>query len=267
MFFGVELNQNSLLKLESINKTYSSEAGLKINVLKDISFEIPSFDGGIITSILAPFGSGKSTLLKIISGISEQSSGKIYYNGSEKKERIPFIPENPSSFPWLNVKQNIEFGLNLSEKKKYNLPNLISFVGLSGYEDHYPNNKSLGFRFRISLARALALNTSLILIDDSFKLMNKESREEIYNLLNEISSYQKQNFILTTTNLIEAIQLSDKIFLMSKKPGRIIKEIEIDKSIKPQLNEHKSEKFTMLKNEIEDAFETVESLTTINYSL
>ncbi len=267
MFSGVELNQSSLLKLESISKTYSSEAGLNINVLEDISFEIPYSETGTITSILAPFGSGKSTLLKIISGLVEPSSGKIYYDDSDHKKIIPLIPEKPSSFPWLSVRQNIEFGLNLSEQKKYNLADLISLVGLTGYEDHFPHNKSLGFRFRISLARALALNPSFILIDDSFKLMNKESWEEIYNLLNELSSYQKQNFILGTTNLIEAIQLSDKILLMSKKPGRIIKEIKIDKMDKKQLNNHKSEKFTMLKNEIEEAFEAVESLTTINYSL
>lgn len=254
MSSGVVLNKVSLLKLESIGKIYSSEAGLNIDVLEDISFEIPSSETGTITSILAPFGSGKSTLLKIISGLIEPSSGKIYYDDSEKNKIIPLIPEKPSSFPWLNVKENIEFGLNLSEEKKYNLADLVSLVGLSGYEDHFPNNKSLGFRFRISLARALTLNPSFILIDDSFKQMNNESRMEIYNLLNELSSYQKQNFVLSTTNFIEAIRLSDKILLMSKKPGRIIKEIKIDKVDKMQLNNHKSEKFTVLKNEIEEAF-------------
>ncbi|HSP87632.1 MAG TPA: ATP-binding cassette domain-containing protein [Ignavibacteriaceae bacterium] len=265
------MNQNSLLKLESVGKTYSSEAGLNINVLEDINFEIFSSESGTITSILSPFGEGKSTLLKIISGLIEPTSGKIYFNSSEKKKIIPLIPENPSSFPWLSVKKNIEFGLNLSEEKKYTLDDLISIVGLKGYEDHIPHNKSLGFRFRISLARALALNPSLILIDDSLKQMNKESREEIYFLLNEISSHQKQSrpigIILATTNLVEAIKLSTKIILMSKNPGRIIREIEIDKSDKPQLNDYRSEKFTMLKNEIENAFESLESLTTINYSL
>ncbi|OGU71844.1 MAG: hypothetical protein A2V93_12155 [Ignavibacteria bacterium RBG_16_34_14] len=267
MFSGVELSQNSLLKLESINKTYSSETGMNFNVLEDISFEIPSSETGTITTILAPFGSGKSTLLKIISGLTEPTGGKVYFDGSEKKKIVPLIPEKPASFPWFSVKQNIEFGLKLSKNKKYDLIQLIELVGLSGYKDHFPHNKSLGFRFRISLARALALNPSLILIDDSVKLINKESKEEIYNLLNELSSHQKQNFILATTNLLEAIRLSDKIILMSKKPGRIIKEIGIDKRDKTQLNDHKSEKFTMLKNEIKKTFEAVESLTTINYSL
>lgn len=271
MSSGVELNKNSLLRLESISKTYSSEAGLNIKAIEDINFEISASENGIIISILAPFGSGKSTLLKIISGLTEPSGGKIHFGTSGKKGIIPLIPEKPSSFPWFSVKQNIELGMNLSEDKKYSLDDLISLVGLSGYEDHFPNNKSLGFRFRISLARAMAISPSFILFDDSFRQMNNESREEIYNLLNELSSYQNQSrfagIILATTNLIDAIRISDKILLMSKKPGRIIREIRIDKKDRSQLNNYKSEKFTILKNEIEETFQSVESLTTINYSL
>ncbi len=262
------MNQNiPLLKLKSISKSFSSEAGLNINVLENISFEIPFNDKGTITSILAPFSSGKSTLLKVISGITEQSSGKIFFNGSESKKRIPLIPEKPSSFPWLSVKQNIQFGLNLTEEKKYSMQDIISFVGLTGYENHFPHNKSYGFRFRISLARALAFNPSFILIDDSLKQMNNESREEVYKLLNEISSEEKQNFIFATTNLVEAIQLSDRIFLMSKKPGEIIHQIEIDGRYSSDTQTHTSEKFTKLKSEIEKAFESIQSLTTINYSI
>jgi len=262
------MNQNfPLLKLESIGKSFASEAGLTIRVLENINFEIPVSNKGTITSILAPFGSGKSTLLKIISGIIEQSSGNIFFNNSDRKKRIPLIPEKPSSFPWLNVKQNIEFGLNLTEEKKYGKQELISLVGLEGYENHFPDNKSLGFRFRISLARAAALNPSFILIDDSFKQMNNENREEIYKLLIEISVKEKQNFILATTNLVEAIRLSDRIFLMSKKPAEIIHRIEIDKKYFSDIRNHTSEIFTKFKSEIEEAFESAQTLTTINYSI
>jgi ABC-type nitrate/sulfonate/bicarbonate transport system ATPase subunit len=229
------------LKLESVSKSYAAEAGLKINVLEDISFEIPySYTGKIIT-MLAPFGSGKSTLLKIISGIIDQTSGKICFNDSYQKKRIPLIPEKPSSFPWLSVAQNIELVLKSYDINKYNAADLISIVGLNGYEEHFPDNK--------------------------FKHMKKESREEIYNLVEEISTKVKQNFILATTNLVEAIQLSNKIFLLSQKPGKIIRTIEIDRKNSAQMKDHKSEKFTLYKTEIEQAFESIESLTTINYSV
>ena len=255
-----------LLKLDSISKIYSSDEGLNVSVLEDISLEIE--ERGKIITFLAPFGSGKTTLLKIIAGLIEPSGGKIFYDDSNKLKRIPYLPEKPSSYPWLNVRQNIELASNLFGNK-FNSEEFISLVGLKDYEDYFPNNKSLGFRFRISLARALAINPSLILIDDSFKRMSNESRIEIYALLKELASDKKFSvgFILATTNLVEAIQLSDIIFLMGKKPGRIIKKLKIDVKDKVLLADSKSEKFTMLKNEIEEAFNSLSTVTTINYSL
>jgi ABC-type nitrate/sulfonate/bicarbonate transport system ATPase subunit len=258
--------ENFILKLDSIGKHYFADAGLKINVLEDIGFEIPFSNEGAITSILAPFGSGKSTLLKIISGVIKKDSGEIYFGDSQNKN-VPLIPEKPSSFPWMNVKQNIEFGLNLSKNKKYSVDDLISLTGLTGYGDHHPDNKSFGFRFRISLARAMALNPSLILIDDSFKLMKKETKEEIHQLIYDISFSEKINFIIATTNLVEAIQLSDIIFLMSAKPGRIIRRIETGRRLSPDLANVKSEKFASQKADIEKAFHSVHSIKTINYSV
>ena len=258
--------ENFILKLDSVGKYYFAEAGLKINVLEDISFEIPDSNEGTITSILAPFGSGKSTLLKIISGVIKKDSGEISFGDSQNKN-IPLIPEKPSSFPWMNVKQNIEFGLSLAKNKKYSVDDLISLTGLSGYSDHHPHNKSLGFRFRISLARAMALNPSLILIDDSFKQMNEESKEEIYKLISDLSSSEKLNFIIVTTNLVEAIQLADLILLMRAKPGKIVRRIETGKRHSPELGSIKSEKFASLKSEIEEVFHSVHSITTINYSV
>jgi len=262
---GIDINSDYLVKLESISKTYSVEGGLKIDVLQDINFKIDTSERGTITTILAPFGSGKSTLLKIIAGLIEPSGGKIFFKDDHHK--IPYITEKPSSFPWLNVRKNIEVSMNLKTSKETDIQSLISLVDLAGYEDHFANNKSVGFRFRISLARALAVNPSLILIDDSFKVMKRESRGEIFDLLINISSRQNLNFVLATTNLVEAVQLSDKIILMSKKPGKIIKEIHLNNKDRTQLNNHNSEIFTTVKAEIETAFEAAESLTTINYSV
>ncbi len=264
MSSGAEQN-NTILKLHSVSKSFSKDEGLKVSVLKDISFEISATDKGSITTILAPFGSGKSTLLKIISGLIQQTSGEITFANTNKKSAV-YIPEKPSSLPWLNVTENIKIGLKQSEdKKRFN--EIISLVGLKGYEDHSPDNKSSGFRFRISLARALALDPLFILIDDSFKLIKNQSREELYKIISNISNQKKQNFIIATTNLIEAINLSEKIILISKKPGRVIKIIDISEQDKTSLKDYKSEKFTLIKTEIEDAFRTAESVSTINYSV
>lgn len=258
------------LKLEGIEKFYTREGGLKVKVLDDINFEIKKSERAAVTTILAPFGSGKTTLLKVISGIVKPTSGRILLNSSDidyQKAKVPFIPEAPSSFPWLNVWENIAFNSNLQTASKRSTEELISSTGLTGYEEHFPHNKSLGFRFRISLARALAVNPPFILIDDSFKNIKQEVKEELYGLLMKVSETIKQNFILATTNVIEAIQLSDEIYLMNKAPARIFRTIQIDRNDAALLKDQGTEKFTSLKTEIEEAFKSVQSIKTINYSL
>lgn len=180
-----------------------------------------SINEGEITTILAPTGSGKSALLKIIAGLETSSSGKIKDNSQKKI----FIPAKPSSFPWLNVKENILF--NLSNSDDAELQKISNLIGLEGYKDHYPHNKSLGFRFRISLARAIMNKADLIIIDESFTKMRDEVKKRIYFLLRKIISERKISILFGTSNISEAILLSDKIFLMDKSPGRILDSFDI----------------------------------------
>ena len=133
---------NKNIKIESISKNYSDLSGHTIQIFENISFNI---EAGKVTTILAPVGKGKTSLLKSVANI-----GKIK-NGLNKK-RI-YIPKEPSSFPWLNVRENILFNLDKTDESIFK--NIIKYVGLDGYEDHYPNNYSFGFRFRISFARAI----------------------------------------------------------------------------------------------------------------
>ena len=244
------------LELQNVSKYFIGPAGSKFNVLEDISFliETPDDKSNFI-SILASFASGKTTLLKIISALEKPDSGKVllmkepYIISSGK---IPYIPEKPSSFPWLNVEQNINF---VSENKTNDLKELIDSVGLTGYENHHPHNESTGFRFRISLARALAVNPNFILLDDPFKRMSSITKDEIYELLRLIQEKFKVSFILATTNIAEAVYLSNKIFLMKKNPGKIIEEIKLDAETlgKKGLNSH--DRFISLRNEIEKSFQ------------
>ena len=266
-------NTTSLLQVKNVSKFLIGDAGYKINILEGIDFSISISDtGSSIISILAPFGSGKSTLLKIIAGIESLSNGEVLLNGKPVHRsgiKIPYITEKPSSFPWLNVLQNIEFGMkfNKDSSRKVKTPEIVDLVGLNGYENHFPNNKRTGFRFRISLARALSINPPLILIDDSFKAMDPVTREEIQNLLINISGELKKSFIIATTNVVEAILLSSRILLMSGKPGTIIKEIESKPENLLKGDLYESEKFTYLKNQIENTFRDAKIINTINFSV
>ena len=197
--------------IESLSKNYSDISGYTIQLFEDISFNI---EAGKITTLLSPNGSGKSTLLKIIAGVEE---GIFEANG----KRI-YIPTKPSSFPWLSVSGNIIFNNKSISSEK--LTEIINFVGLEGYEDHFPNNNSIGFRFRISLARAIINNPELILIDESISALPQKRKLEIYTLLRKVTSEKGIPVLYSTSKVSEAIRLSDKIILLSQSPSKIVSE-------------------------------------------
>ena len=250
---------NLVLEVKNISKSFHGLAGSKIVVLDEVNLKIDFGNNyGRIGTILSPSKSGKSTLLKIISAIEMPTSGEILLNGNKYSSpdgSIAVIPEKASSFPWLNVKQNVEFGLKiknyLPEILRKKREELISIVGLEGYEDHFPHEKDSGFRFRISLARALAVEPKLILLDNPFHNLGKETKIDLYELIESVKKQLKVNFILATTNVHEAILLSDKIFLMKKNPARIIHEIQIDELTKNNLG---ADKYSSLISEIDKSF-------------
>ncbi len=234
------MNQDkNLLSVNNLTKFFEGLHGSKIHVLDNINFSIKANSNeGNVNSILAPFEAGKSTLLKIISGVISYNSGEVILENNNinniKPNDIVLIPEEPSSFPWLNVKDNILFAEKIISKNisEVDLKNIIDLVGLTGYENHTAHESSLGFRFRISLARAIACQPKIILIDDSFKRMKIEIRNEMNGLIKNVAEKLNMNFLLATTNIKEAISISDKIFLMEGKPGKIVKEIDIKFSIR-----------------------------------
>ncbi|MEJ2615322.1 MAG: ATP-binding cassette domain-containing protein [Ignavibacteriaceae bacterium] len=250
-----------LLQVKNISKYFGMPAGAKNHVLGDINFSIKySEEKGQVISILAPFGSGKTTLLRIIAGLEKPSSGEIIFiekSYSPSLQKIIYIPEKPSSFPWFNVKQNIIFASEIIGKNKVeeNINDIIALVGLTGYENHFPHNDSLGFRFRISLARALVVKPDLILIDDSIKKLDFETKEEIYHLINNVAEKLNINFIIATTNISSAIKLSDLIFMMKKDPGFIFHKLKLKKEPGKRLK-LTADEFSVIKKEIEALFKS-----------
>ncbi|MBK8946398.1 MAG: ABC transporter ATP-binding protein [Ignavibacteriae bacterium] len=247
----------NILKAENISKHYSDQVGYTIHLLENISFSINKNE---FATILAPKGSGKTSLLKIISGLENPSAGKII---SESK-KIFFIPSKPSSFPWLNVYDNISFNTKLDRNK---IDEIIKLVGLHGYDEHFLHTKSEGFRFRISIARALANEPDLLVIDEPFNNLNDKTREEIYILLRNIFNIKKISILFGTTNITEAIFLSDKIYLMKKNPGEIIEKLKVDLSKKREISLMETEQFQSSRNEIEEIFKTKLQCTLYHFSV
>jgi len=235
---------NKILEVKKLSKDYNDATGFNVHLLEDISLEVTE---NSITSILAPTGAGKSSLLKILSGIETSTSGQVKINSA--KQRVVYIPSKPSSFPWFSVKQNIEL-VNQDEEK---IKSIIEFVGLEGYEDHFPDNNSVGFRFRISLARALAAEPGIIILDEPFgKEIKPVTLQRLYELLLYLKSKLGITFLLGTSNLSEAILLSDEIYLMQKEPGKIIDSIQITFDSERNVELMRTEKFIDYRNKIEE---------------
>lgn len=200
-----------IIKIESLSKNYTDFSGYTIQLFDSITFDI---EKDKVTTLLAPLKSGKSDILKSIAGIDEQN---IIQNG----KRI-LIPAKPSSFPWLNVKENIIF--NIQQVDDSELKNVIKLLGLNGYEDHFPNNNSIGFRLRITLARAILNKPELIIIDESISALPIKRKLEFYSLIRKIASQIEIPILYSTSSATEAIRISDKIILLSQLQSKIINE-------------------------------------------
>jgi len=248
-----------MIEVKNISKEYIDDSGFKNIILKNVSLNIPSEK---ITSVIAPGGSGKSTLLKIISGLELATSGEVI---KERDQKIVYIPSQPSSFPWLNVEENISLGL--LKKDVTEIKSIIRFVGLEGYESFHPNNKSYGFRFRIALARSLGHQPEAILLDEPFNQMDNQTKKEIMLLIRETQNTLKSTFLLATTNITEALFLSDKIYLMKKDPGEIIFDHMVDLPQKRDESIYDSEKFIQLRSQIEKSFKKIDSQKLFNLSI
>ena len=235
----------NILEIKNISKDYTDSSGYSIHLLEDISLTV---NKGSITSILAPTGAGKSSLLKIICGLEKPTTGTINFeSGSEK---LVFIPSKSSSFPWYSVYENVE----LVVKDKSRIKKILEDVGLEGYENHYADNNSTGFRFRIALARALAAEAKIIVLDEPFSSKIKPvTNERIYELIFEINKNYGITFLLGTSNLSESILLSNKIYLMQKTPGKVIDSISIEFANQRTVEFMNDDLFVSYRNTIEES--------------
>lgn len=234
------MDEKILLRINSATKYYTDENGIINNLFENISFDINDNE---FLSIVATSGLGKSTLLKVLAGLESLSEGNLEIDADRK---IIYIPSNPSSLPNLNVLQNVK---TVIQDSNIDLSKIIMTVGLEGYENHLPDNKEL--KFKISLARALANNPDLILLDDPFEEFPLENKSKIYELINNIYSEYNISFILATTNISEALFLSDKIILLNGKPAVFIASVKTNFSKIRNQSLKQSSNFIELRKKIE----------------
>jgi NitT/TauT family transport system ATP-binding protein len=202
-----------------------------VHALGPIDLAIPR---GEFFSIVGPSGCGKSTLLDVVCGLVKPSSGSVQFEGKELHGEVPdgvgVVFQEDSSMPWLSVRQNVAFGLRTSglpdKEVRQRVEHAVSFMGLGQFADHYPAQLSGGMRQRVCIARTLVLRPRLILLDEPFGALDQQTRllmgDELLRLWRETGA----TVLLITHALDEAAMLSDRVGVMSARPGRFIDMVE-----------------------------------------
>ncbi len=231
-----------MLKVANLKKIFKDRG--KTVVLKDISFEVEKRQ---FFTIIGPSGCGKSTLLRIIAGLIEKSEGEVSW---QENPKIGFVFQNFALFPYLTVKENIEFGLRMqgvgeNQRKKVSAE-LIDEVGLSGFENHHPKELSGGMKQRVGIARALAIDPNVLILDEPFSSLDEFTAQKLRELL--LSIWQKREItVVMVTHLIrEALELSDVIAVLTPSPSEVEKIVEISLS-RPRNT--RAERFFQLEDE------------------
>lgn len=204
----------------------------KFTAIKDFSLSI---DKGEFIAIVGPSGCGKSTLLDIISGLSKANSGKIFIDGNAINGPAldrGFVMQGYALFPWRTIKKNVEFGLELKKIPKKERARIsqeyIELVGLKGFEERYPHELSGGMRQRVAIARSLAYEPEVLLMDEPFAAVDAQTRETLQDELLRIWEKTNKTIIFVTHSIEEAVLLADRVVVLTKNPGTIKKVVKIE---------------------------------------
>jgi len=246
------------LGFDQVTKTFPDQGGGEIEVIRDTTLAI---NEGEIVVFLGPSGCGKTTLMRMAGGLDFPSSGHIHLHGDEVEgpdRRKGMVFQSYSSFPWLTVHENVLFGMryryDLSvDQKEERAGHYTQLVGLGDFAGFYTNRISGGMRQRVAIARTLAADPEILLMDEPFGALDALTREFLQLQLLDINRTERKTVIFVTHDVEEAVLLADRIILFSARPARIIEDIAVAETLGegPRTIETKeNERFFQLRNRI-----------------
>ena len=213
------------LRIEAVSRVFPGvQGGAPTRALERTDLEVQDND---FICILGPSGCGKSTLLRIVAGLDRPTTGRVLLDGQAVERAGPdrgMVFQSYTLFPWLTVKENILFGSRSTEQKA--IP-LIEKTGLRGFENHYPKMLSGGMQQRTALARALANDPKILLLDEPFGALDNQTRALMQELLLGIWEADRKTVLFVTHDIDEAIFMANRVAVMSARPGRIKSEVRI----------------------------------------
>jgi NitT/TauT family transport system ATP-binding protein len=216
----------AIVEVRGVGKSYDGA----VEALRDMNLALPQ---GRLSTLLGPSGCGKTTLLKIIAGLIAPSCGEVWVKGRKAAGPGPeraFVFQDFALLPWATVLRNVAFGLELrglpSEERARAAEAYIGRVGLKGFETSYPHQLSGGMKQRVGLARALAVNADILLMDEPFSSVDEQTRRKFQEDLLALLQVERKTVVFVTHSIEEAAYLSDQIVLLSPRPGTVSKIIQ-----------------------------------------
>ena len=244
------------IRAQSVSHSFGAAGDpQRVTALLDTDLEVRS---GELMCFIGPSGCGKSTLLNVMGGLLKPSSGTVYI-GKEpvtgpRPNDISFVFQENSLFPWNTVLENIELGLRFQgvpkSQHRERARSALAAVGLSRFEGHYPGQLSGGMKQRAALARALSLESRIVLMDEPFGALDEQTRMVLGEDLSALLSRTGRTIVFVTHSLGEAVFLADRVAVFSARPGQIKTIIEVDEPHPRNPKFMTSEKFTRLRNQL-----------------
>ena len=246
---------NTILEVKNISKKYQNKEG-EVLALDNVNFRIKE---GEFVSIIGPSGCGKSTLLSIISGLEKKTAGEIYIEGKKIEgisEKIGYMLQKDCLLEWRSIWSNSILGLEIkgkvNEENKNKVENLLKKYNLYDFKDKYPSELSGGMRQRAALIRTLATSPKILLLDEAFSALDYQTRIMVTNDIYNILRKEKITAIIVTHDISEAISMSDRVIVLTKRPGRIkdICKIKFEVENRNPINVRESPQFSQNFNKL-----------------
>lgn len=238
----------TMIEINGVSKVFG-HGEQRVQALDDVNLHVREGD---FTMLLGPSGCGKTTLLNLLAGFDSPNSGEILLDGSPIIRPGPdrgFVFQDYALFPWKTVIKNIMFGLTLNGRSKQEAREVaqhyVEMVGLDGFENAYTHTLSGGMRQRVGIARALAYDPKVLLMDEPFGALDAQTRTHMQHALVEIWEQTRKTVVFVTHSVAEAVVLGDRVVVMQAKPGKIREIIDIDlarprNEAEPRFGEHRS---------------------------
>ena len=225
----------ALIDVEGLSVTFTRGAGDgaagSVEVLQDLSFGISQSE---LCVIVGPSGAGKTTFLRAVQGLIAPTSGRVRIDGSAvegPRRDCGFVFQSFGLLPWRSVQANVEFGLeirNVPRRRRAQIASgYIEMVGLKGFEQHHPHELSGGMQQRVGLARALAIDPRVLLLDEPFASLDAQTREAMQAELLRIQNREKKTMVFVTHSIDEAVYLADRVIVFTRRPSRILEIVDV----------------------------------------